>query len=223
MTAPKPRTRVPSDSPYESLSEWFELHNKQVTWGVVAVVAVAVGVWFYSRSQSLKSERAERAYLTAEESIPGNMPLAESDLRKVITRYDGTPAAMQAQLTLARALYTEGKYPQGIESLKAGMPKLSKSKDYESAGHLLIAAGYEQMKRFVDAAAEYGLAAKAARFDQDRQRHESSEARAYFQAGRVDMAKQIWTRLAADSKGTVAGEARVRLGELEAQPEPKTD
>ena len=204
------------------MSEWFELYHKQITWGVVAVVAIVVGVWFYSRSQSLKSERAERAYLTAQQSIPGNMPLAESDLRKVISRYSGTPAAMQAQLTLARALYDEGKYQQGIDALKQGMPSLSKSKDFESAGHLLMAAGYEQMKRFVDAAAEYGLAAKADRFDQDRQRHESSEARAYFQAGRVDMAKQIWTRLAADSKGTVAGEARVRLGELEAQPEPKS-
>lgn len=203
------------------MSEWFEVYNKQITWGVVGVAAVAVGIWFYSRSQTLKGEKAERALMTAQQSIPGNMPLAESDLRKLIQRYDGTPAAYQAQLALAQALYGENKYQDGIESLKNAMPKLRKSKDFESAGHLLLAAGYEQVRKYLDAASEYALAAKAARFDQDRQRHESSEARAYLAAGRTETAKEIWTRLAADSKGTVAGEARVRLGELEAKSEPK--
>ncbi|MFN2603503.1 MAG: tetratricopeptide repeat protein, partial [Gemmatimonadaceae bacterium] len=206
MTSPKPpRPRAQSDSPFDRMTEWFELYNKQITWGIVGVAAVAAGIWFYSRSQSLKAEKAERALMTAQQSIPGNMPLAESDFRKLIQRYDGTPAAYQAQLALARALYDEGKYRDGIESLKNAMPKLSKSKDFESAGHLLLAAGYEQTRQFLDAASEYALAAKADRFDQDRQRHESAEARAYLEGGRTEAAKQIWTRLAADSKGTVAG------------------
>jgi len=204
------------------MSEWFELYNKQITWGVVGIAIVGAGIWFYSRSETLKEEKAERALMTALQSVPGNYPLAESDLRKLIQRYDGTTAAYQAQLALARALYDEGKYNDGIESLKSGMPKLSKSKEFESACHLLLAAGYEQSRKFLDAASEFALAAKSARFDQDRQRHESAEARAYLEAGRTEMAKQIWSRLAADSKGTVAGEARVRLGELEAKPEPKS-
>ena len=223
MTSPKPpRPRAQSDSPFDTMSEWFELYNKQITWGVVGVAAVAAGIWFYSRSQTLKAEKAERAFMTAVQSIPGNMPLAESDLRKLIQRYDGTPAANQAQLALARAFYQENRYQDGINSLSKGMPSLSKSKDFEAAGHLLLAAGYEQMKKYLDAASEYGLAAKVARFDADRQRHESAQARAYLEAGRTEAAKEIWTRLAADSKGTVAGEARVRLGELEAKAEPKS-
>lgn len=205
------------------MSEWFQLHSRQVTWGSIIVIAVVGGLWFYNRSESLKSERAQHAYFLAQQAIPGNLPLAESDLQKLITRYDGTPAAMQAQLTLAQLMYDQGKYEQGIQSLKNAMPKLAKSRDFESAGHLLLAAGYEQSKKFLDAAAEYGLAAKTDRFDQDRQRHESSQARAYLLGGKRDTAKEIWTRLAADSKGTVAGEARVRLGELTAKPaEPKT-
>jgi tetratricopeptide (TPR) repeat protein len=204
------------------MSEWLQLHNRQVTWGSIVIVALVGGFWFYNRSVSLKSQRAEHAYFLAQQSIPGNLPLAESDLGKLITRYDGTPAAMQAQLTLTQLYYDEGKYRQGIESLKKAMPKLQKSQDFESAGHLLLGAGYEQLKKFIEAAGEYALAAKTDRFDQDRQRHESAQARAYLLAGKVETAKQIWTRLAADSKGTVAGEARVRLGELEAKPEPKS-
>jgi predicted negative regulator of RcsB-dependent stress response len=204
------------------MSEWFQLHNRQVTWGAIVVVALVGGFWFYNRSEALKTQRAQHAYFLAQQAIPGNLPLAQSDLQKLITRYDGTPAALQAQLTLTQLYYDQGKYQQGIESLKKAMPTLAKSKDFESAAHLLLGAGYEQIKKFLDAASEYGLAAKTDRFDQDRQRHESSQARAYLLAGKLETAKEIWTRLAADSKGTVAGEARVRLGELTAKPEPKT-
>ena len=204
------------------MSEWFELYNKQITWGVVGVAVVAGGIWFYSRSQTLKEEKADRALMTALQSIPGNMPLAESDLRKLTQRYDGTVGASRAQLALARALYQENRYQDGIETLKKGMPSLDKSKDFAAPAHLLLAAGYEQVRKYADAASEYALAAKTARFDPDRQRYESSEARAYLLAGKTDMAKEIWTRLAADSKGTMAGEARVRLGELEAMVQPKS-
>jgi tetratricopeptide (TPR) repeat protein len=222
MTSPTSRPRPSSDNALDSISDWFRLHGRLTTWGAIGVAAVVGGFWFYTRSETLKSGRAERAYYLAQQSIPANLPLAESDLGKLITRYDGTAAALQAQLRLTQLLYDEGKYEQGIASLSKAMPKLRKSKDFESAGHLLLAAGYEQVRKFLDAAGEYAAAAETTRFDQDRQRHESSEARAFLLAGRVETAKQIWTSLAADSKGTVAGEARVRLGELTAKPQPKS-
>jgi predicted negative regulator of RcsB-dependent stress response len=189
---------------------------------VIGIAVIIGGVWFYERSQSLKGERAERAYFAAQQSIPGNLPLAESDLRKLVTRYDGTSAANQARLTLAQLLYDENKFADGVAELKKAIPSLEKSKDFGSAAHVMMAAGYEQLKKFDDAAAEYAAAAKADRFDADRQRHESSQALALLFAGKRDQAKAIWTRLGADSKGAVAGEARVRLGEMLAQPQPKT-
>ena len=222
MTSPAIRKRPRSESAFESISTWFELHNREVTYAVIAIAVIIGGLWFYNRSKTLKAERAERAYFTAQQSLEANKPLAESDLRKVISRYDGTAAASQAALTLAQLLYDENKLPAGIDVIKNAMPSLEKSKDFASSGHLTLAAGYEQMGKFADAANEYAAAAKAARFDQDRQRYESSEAHAYLLAGQVETAKKIWTRLAADSKGTVAGEARVRLGELNAAAEPKS-
>jgi thioredoxin-like negative regulator of GroEL len=204
------------------MSDWLQLHSRQVSWAAIGLVAVVGGGWFYARSQSLKAERAERAFSSAEQSIAsGNLPLAESDLRKMITRYDGTPASMQAQLVLTQLLYEEGKYADGVAALKTAVPKLGSSKDFGASAHLLMASGYEQMRKFADAATEYEAAATAARFDPDRQRYQSSAAESYLLAGRKDDAKRIWTVLAADSKGTVAGEARVRLGELLAAPEPK--
>jgi hypothetical protein len=86
----------------------------------------------------------------------------------------------------------------------------------------VIAGGLEQLKKFREAAAEYEAAAKAARFDSDRQRYLALAATAYATAGDTAKSKQMWTDLGKDSKGTVAGEARVRLGELEAKPQPRS-
>ena len=223
MTSPNLKSRHTADTRLEMLSDWIQLHSRQVSWAVIGLAVVVGGGWFYIRSQNLKAERAERAYYGAQQSMAsGNLPLAESDLRKMITRYEGTAAAMQARLILAQILYDQGKYQEGVTELKQAMPKLESSKDFGSSAHLLSAAGYEQLHKFAEAAAEYEAAAKTARFDEDRQRYQSLAAYAFLTAGRRDDAKRIWTILAADSKGIVAGEARVRLGELTATPQPKS-
>jgi hypothetical protein len=87
---------------------------------------------------------------------------------------------------------------------------------------MVMAAGYEQLKNYSAAGDQYEKASKVARFDADRQRHLAQAAMCYLQAGNKEKAKQIWTDLGADSKGAVAGEARVRLGELTAAPAPKS-
>jgi len=207
----------------ETLMDWFQLHSKQVGWAAVGLVALAVGGWFYIRSQDLKAERAEKAYFTAQRAVvAGNLPLAESDLRKMVSRYEGTPAAMQASLVLAQVMFEQGKYQQGIDELKRSEDKIGGSAEYGSAVHLVLAGGFEQLKKYSEAAAQYEAAAKAARFDADRQRYESLAAAAYLDAGNKEKAKALWTALGADSKGAVAGEARVRLGELTAAVAPKS-
>jgi len=201
--------------------DWFQLHTREFTWGAVTVVVLAAGGWFYMRSRDLKAERAEKAYYTALRSqAAGNLPLAESDLKKMIQRYDGTPAAAQARLQLAQILYDQGKFQQGVDELKLAEDKTGSDERYGAGTHLVLAAGLEQLKKFKEAADQYEKAAKIARFDADRQRYMSMAATAYVNAGDTAKARQIWTDLGADSKGVVAGEARVRLGEISATPQP---
>ena len=203
--------------------DWFQLNSKWVGWAAVVVVALGAGGWFYMRSQDLKAERAEKAYYTAQRSVvAGNLPLAESDLRKMVSRYEGTSAAMEASLVLAQVMFEQGKFQQGVDELRRSEDKIGGSEEFGSAVHLILAGGLEQLKKYAEAAAEYEKAAKAARFDSDRQRYESMAAAAYLNAGNKEKAKSMWTALGADSKGTVAGEARVRLGELVAAAEPKS-
>ena len=200
--------------------DWFQLHSREVAWGSIALVVLVAGGWFYNRSQELKADRAETAYFNAQRSVvSGNLPLAESDLRKMINRYDGTSAATEGRLALAQILYEENKYQAGIDALKDAAGKAG---DFTSSFHIVMAGGYEQLKNFKEAAAQYEEAAKAARFDADRQRDQTLAAKSYLNAGDSAKAKAIWTDLGADSKGTVAGEARVRLGEMTAALEPRS-
>jgi predicted negative regulator of RcsB-dependent stress response len=207
----------------ESLMDWFQLHSRAVIWGGAAVVLLAGGGWFYKRSSELKAQRAERAYYSAARPITtGNFALAESDLKKMIERYDGTTASIQARLQLAQVMYEQGKYQQGVDYLKASVDDISSSDEFGASVHLVLAAGYEQLKKYAEAAAEYEDAAKAARFDADRQRFLAQAAMAYLSAGNKAKASAIWTDLGKDSKGVVAGEARVRLGEISAAVAPQS-
>lgn len=199
--------------------DWFQLHSREVTWASAAVIVLVAGGWFYNRSQELKSERAEKAYFAAQRSVvSGNLPLAESDLTKMVSRYDGTAAATEGKLALAQVLYEQNKFQAGIDALKGA----NKAGEFASSVHAVMAGGYEQLKKYKEAGAEFEEAAKAARFDPDRQRYQALAANAYLAGGDSAKAKAIWTTLGADSKGTVAGEARVRLGEMTAVVEPRS-
>ena len=216
MTTPN----VPAGKRYgadeESLTEWLMLHKREVTWAVVALAIIIVSFWFYERSQSIKAQRAEAAYFQARQSAAaGNLPLAVSDLQKVVNRYEGTSAGTQAALTLAQTLYDQQKFKDGLAVLKKVEAKAPK--DFRPSIHVLEAAGYEELKDLVVAAEQYKLAAQVTRFPVDKAEYQAEAARDYMAAGKADLAKAIWTALAKDEAGAVAAEARVRLGELEAK------
>ena len=216
MTGPStpPRRRGADD---DSLTEWFVLHKREVTWGAAIIAAVVAGVWFYERSQSIKAQRAETAYYQARQaSATGNLPLAVSDLQKVVTRYEGTRGGAQAALTLAQVLYDQKKYKEGIEALEKALDKAPD--DFKASIHVIEAAGYEELKNFVAAAEQYQKAADATRFPADKAEYQADAARNYAAAGKTDQAKAIWSELAKDETNPLAAEARVRLGELTAKP-----
>jgi tetratricopeptide (TPR) repeat protein len=80
-----------------------------------------------------------------------------------------------------------------------------------------IGAGYEGTGKFADAAGHYQRAADLTRLPDERDVYLANAARAYQAAGNKGEAIALWRRLI-DSEGTQAAEARVRLGELMAEP-----
>jgi predicted negative regulator of RcsB-dependent stress response len=217
MTTPNIPARQRFGADEDSITEWVMLHKREVLWAVVALGVVLLSFWYYRRSESLKSQRAETAYFQARQSAAaGNLPLAVSDLQKVATRYEGTRAGTQAALSLAQALYDQQKYKEGIAALEKSEPKAPS--DFQPSVHILEAVGYEELRDFVSAADQYKLAAKATEFPADKAQYQASAARDYMAAGKNDEAKAIWTELAKDESGPAAAEARVRLGEVTARP-----
>ncbi|HEX9249394.1 MAG TPA: tetratricopeptide repeat protein [Gemmatimonadaceae bacterium] len=216
MTTPNIPVRKRSGADEESLTEWFMLHKREVTWAAVALAIIVGGVWFYERSQSIKAQRAEAAYFQARQSAASGNPLAVSDFQKVASRYEGTSAGTQAALTLAQMLYDRQKFKEGLAVLKKAETKASR--DFRPSIHVLEAAGYEEQKDLTTAAEQYKLAAEVTRFPADKAEYQAAAARDYMAAGKTDQAKAIWTALAKDDTGPVSAEARVRLGELEAKP-----
>lgn len=201
----------------ESAAEWLVLHKQRVIIGLVAIVVLFGGAWFYRSLNQNKAARAESAYFQARQAmVSGNAPLALTDLRNVTARYAGTAGAAQAALTAAQILYDQGKYREGLDELdKAGR---SRPDELAPSIHVMRAAGHEGLKQFEQAAAEYRQAAEATRFPRDASAFKAAAARALMAGGKPDAAREIWAELAAEPDGSMVSEARVRLGELTAQP-----
>jgi predicted negative regulator of RcsB-dependent stress response len=212
------RSSMDLDERAESFFDWIQTHGRQI--GIIAAViaAIALGGWLYAKSEAGKEQRAYESLGRASEAVSArNWALAQSDLEKVVARYPGTASGQQAALLLAEVLYATGKPQQGIDQLQ----KLDPDEEIESAVRAQIAAGYEQLGKFEDAARYYREAAQAARFDGERDVFLADAARSLQLGGKSDEARKIWSELADREQSPVAGEARVRLGELSAKPARK--
>jgi predicted negative regulator of RcsB-dependent stress response len=217
MTRTGTAARPPADfeERADTFFTWVQAHTREVTIGAAIVAALGLGGWLYVRSQQTKEQRGYESLARAELALnQRNYALAQNDLERVARRFHGTSAGEQAVLRLSEVLYATGKYQQGIGELQ----RIANTKD-ENLGAAVqgqIAAGYEEMAKFTEAADHYRQAAAKARFAADSAQFMADAARAYTSAGNAAAARQIWSELAKDDASPVAAEARVRLGELEA-------
>jgi predicted negative regulator of RcsB-dependent stress response len=205
------------DSEAGSVLDLLRRASKPAALVVGAAAVVAVGAYFWRSNQRADAARAEKSYYQAQTSLAtGNRALAESDLQKLIQRSPSTPAAVQASALLATLRYEDGKYAEGTALVQRSLDKAPK---HMKAGlHALLAAGYEDQKKLVEAAAEFHKAAETTVFPLEKQKYLADAARALTTAGRTEEARKLWSELAADELSPTAGEARVRLGELSAKP-----
>jgi len=212
---PAPVAPVVQTSAGESILEWARVNANKLTVGGIIIVAVAAIGMLWRASAEKKEIRASQALASAQAVVQsGNAALAQSDLQALLRRYGGTSAAIQARLLLAQVYFGEGKVDEGLKELDAiGSPGL-----YAASVHALKAAGLEQAGKPADAATQYEQAAEAATTPLAKAAYRSDAARAYLAAGNTDAAKRIWEAMATDDSNPLAGEARVRLGEMTTKP-----
>jgi predicted negative regulator of RcsB-dependent stress response len=216
MTATQPDTTAADRA--QTFIDWTKINARALGVGAAIVLVAAAGYWFYARSKEIQSANAEKALMQAKQSMSaGNLALAQSDLQKVFSRWESTPAGVEAAMLLAQIDFDAGKYQDGLTKLQkvAGTGAAAPS---QSTIESLEGDGLAQMGKLADAAKAYQRAADATNYEIERAFQRAKAARAFQAAGDAASARAIWTQLATDPTAqTMAAEARVRLGELDAQ------
>jgi predicted negative regulator of RcsB-dependent stress response len=206
------------DDHAESAMDWARANARPL--GIaVGVVAIAALGWFVGKQWSdRRADQADAALSRARQSYAqGNLPLAQTDLRRVIARFGGSAAGSQATMLLAQAFFEQGKADSGLKVLNEGKPADVDEASFEA----LKGAGYEQLKQYDKAAERYRAAAGIADAKIAKDRYMADAARALTSAGNKSEALKIWTSLANDNLSAFTAEARVRMGELQATPAAK--
>lgn len=218
MTKTGEAARPPMDLDTDSMIDTLKAKSREITIGAIVVVAAAGGIWLWRESEQKKSERADAALNAASNAFySGNLALAETDLTKVVERYAGTTAGTEASMMLAQTLYATQKYDDGIKVLIAAQSTGSGT-PFGAAIEGLIATGNLDAKKYDEAIKHYLAAADKAQFPADKDMFRADAARAMMVAGKKDDAKKIWAELASKLDSPNLGEAKIRLGELEATP-----
>jgi predicted negative regulator of RcsB-dependent stress response len=218
MTSPN-TSKLSAEDRAQTFIDWTRLNSKALVIGFLIVLVAAAGFWFNQQQQRLRANAAERALLTAKQSMAaGNLQLAQSDLQKVFSKYGKTPAGIEAAMLLSQIDYDQGKFQDGITRLQK-IAGSSAAGTNQSAILSLMGDGYSQMGKGAEAAKAYERAAEATSFENERSFQLAKAARAYQTAGDTAKAHAAWTALLNDPKAeAVAAEARVRIGELTARP-----
>jgi len=199
--------------------QWFAdmlfRRKREIAAVIILVLLVLGGYWFQARSKALKEQHAEAAYLEAMQSLAaGNVPLAQADLKRMATRYAGSNGGSEGAMALAKLYYQQGNWQAGISVVA---PVAKRGGDMQYDARILMGVGYEGANQVAEAARTYESAAAVARFPEDAASARAMAARAYQMAGDRANAVRLWTELSKDPSGAYTPEAKVRLGQLEAQ------
>jgi predicted negative regulator of RcsB-dependent stress response len=144
----------------------------------------------------------------------GNLPLAASDLSRLVESYSGTRAADEASILLAQVRLGQGEAQTAVAELRAAIAA-GLEEQFLASAHGLIGAAFEQQGQMDGAADAYLLAADAAWYGFLAAQYLHDAGRALVAGGDTARAADVYERLLQDHPDSPgATEAQVRLAEL---------
>jgi TolA-binding protein len=202
-------TTVPTATP------WYRDRNRQLVAIAVAVAVAGLITWFLISSGRRKEEFAARSLNQARAAAEaGNLPLASSELQKLIQTYKGTDAAHEAVITLNQVRMVNGQSELaavGLRDFLAAKP----APEYAAPANGLLGEAYENAGKFADAGNAFMSAAKAADLDYLKARYLIDAGRAYREGGKTPQAIAAYREIIQKYPKTSGFvEAQVRLAEL---------
>ena len=198
----------------ERVVAWTKAHQRLTSWiGAAILIGAILFVWTASstrRSEAIAGRQLQGARYAFDNQ---NLPLAASELARLVENYSGTNAAAEARLLLAQVRLLQGQPQQAVELLRGFAP--SAAAGFRAQAYGLLGAAYENLGRLREAAEAYQEGAEAARLDFLKAQMLSDAGRAWTNAADTARAIATYRRIIDDfPKEGVATEAKVRLGEL---------
>jgi outer membrane protein assembly factor BamD (BamD/ComL family) len=213
-TTVEARTREQASAP-ATTTPWYRDYRRPLVAGIaIAAVAAIIG-WFLLASGKRKEQFASRSLNQARAAAEaGNLPLASSELQRLITTYKGTDAASEAVITLNQVRMVNGQSELAVVGLREYIASKPAQK-YLAPAYGLLGAALENSKRWSDAGDAYIQASNAAELEYLKANYLVDAGRAFREAGRSQDAERAYrTILQKYSKTPSFTEAQVRLAEL---------
>ena len=209
---PTTRERI---SPASATTPWYRDRNRQLVAAAVAVAAVALIVWFVLSSGRRKEEFAARSLNQARAAAEaGNLPLASSELQKLIQTYKGTDAATEAMITLNQVRMVNGQSELaavGLREFLATKP----APEYAAPAQGLLGAALENARKFGEAGDAFAAASSTADLPYLKARYLLDAGRCYREAGKTQEAIRAYREIIEKyAKTPGMTEAQVRLAEM---------
>lgn len=194
---------------------WYRDHQRQLMGAVAILAVIAVIGWFVMESGKRKEQFASRSLNQARAAAEaGNLPLASSELQKLISAYKGTDAASEAVITLNQVRMINGQNELAVAGLREFLATKPASK-YLAPANGLLAAALENSRRWEDAATAYAQASAMAEVDYLRAKYLVDAGRAYREGGKIAEAQRAYRTVVQKYAETPSmTEAQVRLAEL---------
>ena len=210
--ATPPGVRKPAFS--DRVVAWIRGHRRFTSWaGTVLVVGALLFIWTLStkrRAEEIASRNLAGARFAFDNQ---NLPLAASELAKVIEDYSGTNAAQEGRLLLANVRLLQGQPQQAVAVLRDYAPGAGRA--FRGQAYSLLGNAYENMGRTREAGDAYEQGSAAARLDFLKAQLLADAGRAWTSAADTAKAVAAYRRIVSEfPKEAAASEARVRLAEL---------
>lgn len=199
-----------------SLAVTLQRYQRPIAIGVVVLAAAGGGLWMAKRSGEIKEQRAAEAFAVAEAAYSsGGIPAAQGELQKVVSRYAGTAAGAQAALLSSQWYFEAGQADSGLAVVSAAVSEAPAPMRPGLLG--LQATGKALKGDHAGAAKDFEAAAAASQLPMDKDGYQMDAARSYVSAGDTASAERIYTEISLREDSEYAGEAKLRLGEIEAK------
>lgn len=204
--------------------DWTEVlqrHGRTLAIGAGVLVVIAASVWLYVSSSQRKEMFAATALTQARASAEaGNLPLATSDLQRLIDRFSGTSAADEAVVLLNQIRLIQGQKDPAVAALQSFV-RGDRPDHVRASAYALLGGGLEDQGKLREAGAAFREAARAARLDFLKAQYLIDAGRTLAAAGDTAAARAAFGEVL-ERYGELdqAAEARVRMAEIGGEVPP---